>query len=289
MKRLLAFVAIALAGLIALEPGAAVGQKKGSSGKRGVDITDASPEQYALLAQYKEMVGTIRSATPRSIVFRVEYTHPVADSGTANANSQANAAGKKEAAQVAQLQKQIQKLQRDQVALQKAKNPAQLQQKLVQLLRDQQKLEVQIYRIQVQQVQQAQQKNVQALRGKGKLDKDYIDFELPLLEKATIRRLTLGVEYDDKGNLKEPNVAAKGAGGLPGFPATIDDLINGVPAKVYLVSPKSAAAAEARKKDENGALLSDFPPNRPLVRMIVMLGDSNGPVALPNAKAKKKK
>jgi hypothetical protein len=276
MNKLL-FCGIAMLLLSAFAPDEALGQK---NAKR-VDILDATPEQYALLATYKEMVGTIRSTTSSSIVLRVEYTHPQANSGTGTANGGANVNGKRTTNQTAQLQKQLVKLQRDQVALQSSKTPAQAQQRLVQLIRDQQRLEIQIYRLQVQQVQQAQQQNIQAMRAKGKLDKDYIDFELPLVDKAAIRRLSLGVEYDDKGNMKEPNLA-KGAGGLPGFAAKLEDLSNGAPVKVYLTPPKSTAGVP-KKKDENGAILG-LPANRPQVRMIVMLSEANA--AAPNLKKK---
>jgi hypothetical protein len=275
MNKLMGFAAVAFC-ILALAP-YADGQKKAAPAKRNIAITDATPQQYALLAQYKEMVGTIRSTTSNSIVLRVEYNPP---------RSVSAADLKHNSAQANQIRQQIAKLQHDQIALQSSRNAAQAQQRLVQLARDQQRLEVQLYRYQVQQAQHAQQQNMKALRAEGNSKTEFIDFDLPLVEKPAIRRLSLGVEYDDKGNVKEPNPAAKGAGGLPGFPAKLDELVNGVPVKVYLSPPKAGAANKPLKKDENGAVIDALPPNRPQVRMIVVLGDPNGAPALGKAAKK---
>ncbi len=223
MIRVLGF---ALLCFVAIAPSEVMGQKKGANKKS--DAADATPDQYAMLAKYKEMVGTIRSTTATSIVLRVDYTPPGA-AATPPPNITARTA-----------------------------------------------------RSQIQQMQRAQQKAVQDLQAKSKNGKEHIDFELPLTDKATVRRLHLGVEYDDKGNPKDQKAAAKGEGGLPGFAAKIDDLNTGDHVKVYLVAPSKAAP----KKDADGALIDGQLPGHPQVRMIVLLEDANA-AAAPNNKKKK--
>ena len=129
MNKLMGFAAVAFC-ILALAP-YADGQKKAAPAKRNVAITDATPQQYALLAQYREMVGTIRSTTSNSIVLRVEYNPPT--SATA-------ADLKHNSSQANHIRQQIAKLQHDQIALQSSRNAAQAQQRLVQLARDQQRL-----------------------------------------------------------------------------------------------------------------------------------------------------
>ena len=230
MQKIFGVVVIAL---MALAPSSVIGQKKADANKKGTDISDATPQQYALLGQYREMTGTLVSVTPTSIVVRIEYNHPVEGANAANSTpkNKPNANNKK------------------------ANNPAQE------------------FRQQLQKMQRAQ--------ANAKMEKDYVDFELPFIEKVAIRRLNLGVEYDDKGNVKEQKPAdARGTAGLPGFAAKVDDLNKGDQIKIYLSPAKSEAAAA--KKDEFGAL----PANRPQVRMVMLIAESSGTAIMNNRKKK---
>lgn len=263
-----------------------------------------------------------------TIVLRVEYDHPnpngnakpntntnknantAVNRTVANANRAQNAAmnrgAQMSAADARRIEQQLVKLQRDEAALRTAKNPAQLQQKLQQLARDQQTLQRDLYQYQMHQTQIQQQEMMAAMRlqnaqtnkavkqaGNAKsnangLVKDYIDFELPLTEKAAVRKMNVGIEYDDKGNVKESDPAAK-KDGLPGFAAKIEDLLPGAKAKIYL-SPAKAPAASAPKKDADGGILAAGPSaaNRPQVRMVVMLSDGGLPALGANNKKKNK-
>ena len=212
-------------GMLAFAPEAVWGQKKLDGNKKGADVSDANPKHYALLAQYREMSGTLRSLTPTSVVIRVEYNHPVPKQ--VNGNAGANNA---------------------RPIVRRGNSSAQA------------------FRQQLQQLQRAQ--------ANTKMDKDYLDFELPLTDKATFRRMEQGVEYDDKGNPKSMTAAqAKGAASLPGFAAKADDFSKGDHITVYL-SPATGSATSPRKDDKT------FGPDlalagRPRVRLVVLESETD--------------
>lgn len=113
------------------------------------------------------------------------------------------------------------------------------------------------------------------------LEVDHLDFNLPITSNATFRKMTLPVEYDDRGELKKYTSAEKaelkGKSNLPGYTATLQELVNGTPVKVKLLAPK--------KIDPTGF-------NKPSIKSLIALGP---PVDMPAAAngsavpAKKKK
>jgi len=229
-----------------------------AAAKKGGDILVATPQQYALLAQYKEMVGVVKSTSPGMLTLRVQHDHPVKNAtGTTPSTTNNNS------------QQQMQHLQQQLQAAARIKNPIQAQQQVAQI-------QGQMYQLQAQ---QSQQKMNQSLKSQS-MGKDYIDFELPLLETASIRKMEIGIEYDAKGNLKDfaPPVKEKG---MIGYAAKFEDLSNGAEVKVYLAAPKSTATPA--KKDASGAAIDAVPANRPRVRMVVIFKDATGD-AMPNKK-----
>jgi hypothetical protein len=86
------------------------------------------------------------------------------------------------------------------------------------------------------------------------------DFELPVEDKATVRRMFVAVEYDNKGFLKDSQkeksiLQAKGY-----IPAKYEDIKAGMIAKLYLTPPKAGAKDDAA---------------RPAVKQILLLQAAN--------------
>lgn len=74
MKRLIGLALLAGASLLSLAPDV-VAQNK-TAPKDGKTV-DASPQFYAMLRGYREIVGVVQSASDRSIVIKVSYDHPL--------------------------------------------------------------------------------------------------------------------------------------------------------------------------------------------------------------------
>ena len=91
------------------------------------------------------------------------------------------------------------------------------------------------------------------------LEPGYKDFDLDLSDKVSVRKMSLGTEYDDKGNVKtytkEEKDKLKGNDtSKPGYEAKIDDLQSGQQVKIQLKMPKKAnTASEPVKKDDKVA------------------------------------
>jgi len=115
----------------------------------------------------------------------------------------------------------------------------------------------------------------QAAQGTGqnspyKVAHDYKDFDLPVADKVVVRKLNLGMEYDNEGNVKtftkEEIAKLKGNDPkVPGYAAKLEDLKAGQFVHLYLNPPPKA---EKDQKDEG---VGNIP--RPTVRMIVILQD----------------
>lgn len=128
-------------------------------------------------------------------------------------------------------------------------------------------------RIDVPQMQ-ANQPNKNAKRGKGnpfrpnyKVVNVGKNFDLPVDDKATVRRLFVAIEYDDKGFLKN-NAQEQGVLKSKGYiPAKYEDIKTGMTARLHLSPPKAGA-----KGDEA----------RPLVKTILLVQPPNN--STPNKK-----
>lgn len=111
--------------------------------------------------------------------------------------------------------------------------------------------------------------------------KAYVDFDLALQKGAPLRKLNLPFEFDMTGNPKQYSASEKAAlrgkdPSLPGYVAQPDEIRTGATVKLFLVTPKNAAAP---KKDE---ALS--PDQKPTVRMLVMLAEPEGGTKAPKKK-----
>lgn len=93
------------------------------------------------------------------------------------------------------------------------------------------------------------------------MEKDYLEFDLPLLENVVIRKVSNGFEYDEKGFPKETKGDPKSR--LPGVPGELKDVRRGDDVRVYFGPVKSGT-------------------NRPQVRMILI--EEAAPMASPGKK-----
>jgi len=99
------------------------------------------------------------------------------------------------------------------------------------------------------------------------------DFELEVQDKATVRKLFVATEYDDKGFLKEDAEETRQLRAKGFLPATYEDIKSGMVAKLYLTAPRNGGA--------DGKA-------RPTVRRIDLLAAGAGSLQ-PNATPPKKK
>jgi hypothetical protein len=259
-------------------PGLAVGQKKGKGAE------PATPQEYALLAQTREVVGKLASADEgtRTLSFEIEYQYP--DYG-ANKNKNPTKYPQKtqnwqqtsqKFREMQQYNEQMARLMRDQQEIARIQDPRQKAQRM-------QQLQAQMQRMQAQQMQRMWQqaardnpnKNLGAFKPNNiKMITVSKGFELDVQEKVIVRRQNLPFEYDDKGNPKEftkeqiAELRGKDTS-LPGYRAKYGDLQQGQTVRVYLSAPKGGAKAA----DDDGDNVA-----KPEVRMIVILTEGGGPV-----------
>src|SRR5262249_54095002 len=91
----------------------------------------------------------------------------------------------------------------------------------------------------------------------------YKDFDLDLAEKVSLRKMSLGTEYDDKGNVKtytkEEKEKLRGKdSSKPGYEANIDELQTGQQVKVQLKMPKKDnLSSQTPKKEDKDAKEKD--------------------------------
>jgi hypothetical protein len=115
--------------------------------------------------------------------------------------------------------------------------------------------------------------------------KDQIEFELPIKEKAVVKKMFVSGGFDEKGNPKsaattttdgKKPASAPGGGTL----CDITDLIPGTVVRLQLAAPKKSATAA--KKDEDTGL-----DTHPTVTSVTALSEPKEMVASDNGKKKK--
>lgn len=252
MYRSLGLVILFLAAAL-LVPTEAIGQNKKKKQKN--DPTPmATPQEYAQLAQLKDVVGKLVYAetSAQSLTLRLDFQH-------IEANPNFKPAGGK----THNLNQQMQRILNDQARLQNERNPLRRQQLMRQLIQDTNRLQ--------------QQLAGGATAGKAnpnnlpyRIVTDSKDFHLDVEDKATVRWQTPPFKYDDKGEVvkytKEQLEELRGKDkSKPGYEGKFDDLMPGQTVKLYLKAPERKSGKE---KDEDAAV------NRPKVTMILILQDS---------------
>lgn len=269
-------------GLALLVPGAEGQDKKtDNKAKDKVAKEDATPADYAGLAQIKEIVGKIAAVdtTSGTMTFTFEWSHwePNANAAKGGANPNQKA-----------LQEQ-QQLMREYEQIMRAKNPVQKQQALMKL--------------------QQHMARLQAGGGAGqnmfKVVKSSKDFELELTSDLKVARLNVERKFDDEGELvkltDEQLKKLKSADVPGGYTAAGSDLKVGQTVKLWLSPPskdkKKTPATGDTKSDKTETAKGEGKDKltggttdiaRPIVRMVLITEESTLPEPKETPKKKKK-
>lgn len=226
-----------------------------SAQTQSTNITDATPAEYGYLQKLPEAIGKLGSfnASSKQFTLLVEY----------------QAGPPKVSGPLADIQRIVQSLAREQQMLAVAGSPRAVNDRLNNI----QRLQVQLVRAQTQ--YRAEQARNAAKGPQGPFKK----FEMAAIEKAEVRMGFLPVRYDDKGNLKEyskEEMAKFRSGGKIGIPATFEDLSAGQVIKVVLAKSSQKSSTSGSKKTSD-----DTPPeiNRVQVATIIILAEPTDPNA----------
>lgn len=262
MRRLLACGVLLSVAVLAF-PGPVAGQKKKM--KKDDDVERGTPQEYAQLRQLSQVAGKLAFAEAGSkvLALRIEYdTLEPRDPDELQPNRNP--------------QSPVQSLLRQQYRVLRTTNPIQRQREMQRLLL------------------QAQRMKLRAAPGGPnspfRLVKKSKEYEFEVKDRASVRRLTLPVDYDDKGFLKtyskEELAKLRGTNPqVPGYAAKYEDLQAGQTVVLYLAP---AAKADKKSKEEKG---EEGVGNvlRPVVRMIVIQSEAPDPSMSPGAGLPKKK
>ena len=275
MLRTIGF-AILVAIFLAHVPSEVAAQKKKPADMVVAD--PATPKDYKILANVKELTGKLASVSNMTLTFRLDIPHmepnpnyrPPKKGGGNNQNQQ------------------MQQLYRQQAEIMRITNPVQRQQRMQQLMATMQKQQMQ----QLQQAAKAAQNQNNPNNAPFRLAHDYKDFEFELAEKVSIRKLNLDLEYDDKGfpktYTKEELTELRGKDpSKPGYTARLEDLQPAQEIKIYLAAPKKVKAEDAEEKGAKPAAKGEN-VEKPVVNMIVIIKQTESLLATGDQKKKKK-
>ncbi|MBM4070213.1 MAG: hypothetical protein FJ271_14855 [Planctomycetes bacterium] len=265
-----------LIGIVLLWPAMADAQKKKKKAKD--QVVEATPAEYALLRAQVGAVGKIGSVNSSSKAFVLHIGAAAGADSIHSASTDAALAGLRS-------QIKLESVWQQQQRLLAAKSPQEAVKRLEQLRRAQRQLALAEVRRQSQVFQKSGKSGGKESTAKSSMKQ----FELEAVDKAVVRLGYLPVRYDDKGGIIDytPREIEKlrGDKSKPGLAATFADLQAGQVVRVYFA--KSKGARPAAKKDAgdeaNGEAVS-----RPQVAMILILSESNEPLA-PEPKKRKKK
>lgn len=261
MRRYLTLSLAFILALVSVPP--VLGQ--GKKGKNKVTVLETTPQDYQALAKMQGVSGRIISIDPATnrMTIRVEYQ--VAKStgkfkmprmnmrrNNYRPSNRSRRGGRYRRGSrrnnPAQLMRQYQQLMRIRNPIQRAQRMQQLmmraqqqnQRNMVRMLQQQMRVKRQVVQNQVR-AQQQMQKAIKNYQKSIKMETMAKEFTLAISDKARVARKSLGLEYDDKGNIKEytPEQLKKMKDDkLPGYKAKMGDLSAGEMVYVYLVTPK---------------------------------------------------
>lgn len=223
----------------------------------------ATPQEYAKLVNVKELNGKLGFADGTTVSLQVDYSHLVPNPAYKPRPSSTYSRG-------TNLNGQYQAIQRDRIALARARNPTDYRRKLQQLQRDMQRLRTAMAKAAAK---ARTSQRTSSTNGPFKLVTEKKEFDLDVADKLIVRRLNPPFEYDDRGEVKtytrEELAKMRGTDTrLPGYAATISDLMPGQTVKVYLRAPTGAAKERNLLNEVEGV---PSRASRPSVAMIVIL------------------
>jgi hypothetical protein len=276
MRRILLFTGVLLIGL-SVDVGAGWAQKK-DKGKMPKGGIKADPEDYAKIQNAKELTGSLAYVDGKALTFRMEVQH-------LEPNPAFKPGGLPKGGGGTDLQRRYNEILRDQAELARAKTPLERQRKLNELRRDMEQFQIALAKAMAK---GGKDGGKMPANGPFKVVTEKLDYDLDLEEKIVVRWAKPPFEYDDKGNVKvytkEELEKLKGTDPkLPGYAAKVDDLMMGQTVKLFLTPPPKDAAKKPRLIDEVEGV-GNVP--RPTVRMLLIIEESNLPVAPPKKKAR---
>jgi hypothetical protein len=253
-----------ISALSLLGPAASFGQQK-NAGKKNDTVSkeETTTQDYAALAQVKEVVGRIADLDLKagSVTFTIEASRVEPNPDAANQNQK--------------LQQQMVQQYKKILAI---KNAVQQQQAMM------------AFQAQLQQMQAAGGANVPNMWRVVKTSKDY---EVGVLDKLKVARSTVEQKFNDEGEpikvtaadlkkMKSPDISGA-------FIASADDLKPGLTVKLYLIPPKKAKKTDSARSDDKGDPTPANPlAGRPQVRMVLIINDDVSASDPPDAPKKKK-
>jgi hypothetical protein len=231
-------------GLFVLSSVAPAQDEKPARKKDDARTRTATDQDYIALRFMKEVAGKLEDLTEnKQLTLRVEYpTVVLKDPSEMKAPKGAG----KQAQQQFKLQQQLIK-EYNQIV--KAKNPNQ------QFLR----MQKFIARLQALQVADAQRQLNEALDPRNnpfKVVMTAVTLELPIADDVKVARVTLPIEYDDKGNVieyKPEDLKKKKDPNMPGFTTSFEDVKVGQIVNVYLRRQKPADKNKDKEEGKDAA------------------------------------
>jgi hypothetical protein len=273
--------------LLILTAAPALSQKKNNAKST---VPQATPQEYAQLSQLKQIGGTLMVIDSGSNYLTLRVTIPQLQRNPnyrpprINTNNNHyhhyynnNRSGYNMQHQMASMMHRYQQIMMNRNPIQREQEMMQLSMQMQQMeMRAMMQMQMQAQRVQVQEaqqmariMQQVAQANSNPNNQPFKIVTTQKDFDLELQDNATVRKMYLGTEYDDTGNVKKYTKAELAElrgkdSAKPGYSAKLEDLQPGQEVALYLTPPKKASA----KADVGAAAPAN--PKRPSVRMIVM-------------------
>lgn len=268
MGKTLGFASLVAAALLVTTPVGLQGQNKKNANPNET-AEKATAQEYSALLGYKQIAGSIYyiDSGAKTVTLRIDIS-----SYAPNPNYRPNTGGTgynnnpfrnyrggntNHAQQYSHLMQQYHQAM-------SSKNPVQQQQAMMRVAQQMQMLEMQM----MQQMGRAEYTMMQqAMRNNNpnnqpfKITTQKKDYDLEFVDNVSVRKMYLGTEYDDMGNVKQYTKAQladlKGKdSSRPGYNAKFEDLTPGQEVTLYLSRPsavKKAAPAPAKKADDKDA------------------------------------
>jgi hypothetical protein len=256
--------------LLLASPTFALGQNRPAKKNKAVPATSQEYDQIKTLSTVVGRLGSVDTSGSSGTTMTLEIPYQAPATGS-------------EATRKQGYQAQVNSLQRQYQAALQIRNPVNRSQRLAQLA--------------------TKMQQVQALANAAATTLAYKQFDMEGIDKLVVRRLSLPLEYDNKGYpkkySKEDLDRLKGKDKtLPGYEAGLLDLQASQTVQCYLAksTPAKKGAKEVvdpeqkpAKKDGKDKQAGDRPADLPQVRMIVILAEPPDGAAYQNPPARKKK
>ncbi|MSQ96184.1 MAG: hypothetical protein EXR98_16750 [Gemmataceae bacterium] len=249
-----------LAILLALDVADAVAQKKKAEPKKNKNVADlATPADYKLIQNKKELVGSLVAVNGSTVTIKVDFPHvennpkykapKVTNPKASGYNAQAN--------QEYQLWRTYQDMKVQQQLAMNAKNPQERQRALQRYYQDMARFQQQQQQQYKKMMTQVNKTNKTATGGANDpfvVVHAYKEFEFEMEMKAAVKKMYLPFEFDDTGNPKKytdkekADLRGDDKSNPPRYMAKMDEATPGTEAKLFLTPPKKVE----KPKEEDG-------------------------------------